>query len=114
MKPFAAKAFISCHVVNAMGATLLQCDSRLVNFWLDPVEEFQGEFRFKTPWLKPGNYRVDMFICSAGILDRFEQACQIAVTDLAPYASAGTAEGTAHCAVLADFSYSPSTNLSLE
>ena len=104
-RPFAARAFVSCHIVNAMGATLLQCDSRLVNFWIDPCQGFRGEFRFKTPWLKPGSYRADMFICSAGVLDRFEQACSLEVSDIMPYPSPGNAEASANGAVLCDFLY---------
>ena len=104
-KPSAARLFVSCHLVNNMGAIIAQCDSRLVNFWIEPCDRFEGEFSVKTPWLKPGNYRVDMYICSAGVLDNFEQACSINVIDLMPYPSPGNPEATAHGAVLCDFLY---------
>ena len=104
-RPFSAPVFVSCHVVNAMGAILLQCDSRLINFWINPCASFRGEFRIKTPWLKPGNYRIDLFICSAGVLDRFEQACDLNVIDLMPYPAAGNAEAVVSGTVLCDFSY---------
>ena len=104
-KPSAARLFVSCHLVNNMGAIIAQCDSRLVNFWIEPCDRFEGEFSVKTPWLKPGNYRADMYICSAGVLDNFEQACSMNVIDLTPYQSPGNAEATAHGTILADFGY---------
>ncbi len=105
-KPTAAPAFISCHIVNALGAVVSQCDSRMVKFYFGPCDRFNGEFRFLHPWLKPGDYRADMFICSSGILDRFEQACHIRVLDVLPYPTPGNTEATADGVVFADFGYS--------
>ena len=105
-KPFTGKYYVSCQIVDPVGFTILQCDSRMVEHWIEPGERHEGTFTFRTPWLKPGSYRVDLFICSAGILDTVEHACQIEVLPLLPYPAAGNTEATANGAVFADFSYS--------
>jgi lipopolysaccharide transport system ATP-binding protein len=105
MKPFAGKLFISCHVVDAHGGIILQCDSRMVGHWIDSVDDYEGEFVIKTPWLKAGTYRIDMFVCSSGIIDRFEEACHLEVMPLLPYPQADNPEATSGGLVFADFSY---------
>jgi lipopolysaccharide transport system ATP-binding protein len=107
-KPSTARFFLSCEVVNSLGAVIAQCDSRLVNFWIDPCDRFEGEFSIKTPWLKPGNYRADIYICSAGVLDSFQQACPLNVSELLPYPSTGNNEATSTGLVFGDFSYTAS------
>ncbi len=104
-KPFNGKYFVSCQLVNQYGVTILQCDSRLIEYWIDASDVYHGEFRLKTPWLKPGSYQVDVFVCSAGILDRFEQACYLEVLPLLPYPAAGNDEATSEGIVFGDFSY---------
>ncbi len=102
---FAGKYFVSAHIVNELGAVLAQCDSRMVGVWFDADEATDGHFSFRTPWLKPGRYRVEMFICSAGIVDRFEEACQLEVIPLFPYPAAGNEEATSNGMVFSDFAY---------
>ena len=104
-RPFAGKYFVSAHIVNELGAVLAQCDSRMVGMWFDADTPLDGHFSFRTPWLKPGRYRVEMFICSAGIMDRFEEACQFEVIPLLPYPAAGNEEATSNGVVFGDFSY---------
>jgi lipopolysaccharide transport system ATP-binding protein len=110
-KPSTARLFLSCEVVSSLGAVIAQCDSRLVNFWIDPCNHFEGEFSIRTPWLKPGNYRADMYICSAGVLDSFQQACPLNVAELLPYPSTGNNEATSTGLVFGDFSYTASPDL---
>jgi lipopolysaccharide transport system ATP-binding protein len=104
-KPYEGKYFIAIHLIDAYGVTVLQCDSRMVEYWIDASEHYEGEFRIKTPWLKPGSYHVDVFVCSAGVMDTFEQACHIEVIPLLPYPVAGNDEATSHGIVFADYSY---------
>ena len=104
-KPFAGKVFISAHIVNELGVIVAQCDSRMVGHWIDADDECTGRFIFRTPWLKPGDYRVEMFICSNGILDRLEEACRLHVIPLMPYPAAGNSEAMAVGMVFADFAY---------
>ena len=102
---YAGRVFVSCQLVNDMGSTLLQCDSRMVEHWLNPADEMHGQITIKTPWLKPGNYRMDMFICSEGIIDWFEDACRFEVIPLLPYPASGNTEATSNGLVFADFEF---------
>lgn len=101
--------FVSCHIVDEMGATLVQCDSRMVGRWMEADDRYEGTFTLKTPWLKPGTYRMDLFVCNASILDKFEDACRLKVIPLLPYPSAGNSEATTHGVVFADFAYEEDT-----
>jgi lipopolysaccharide transport system ATP-binding protein len=103
--PYHGKIFVSAHIVNEIGAIVAQCDSRLVGVWADVTEEFSGRLNVRTPWLRPGEYRVDLFLCSAGIIDAFEGACPLIVTPLLPYPAPGNDEATANGVVFADFDY---------
>lgn len=104
-RPFAGKFHISTHVVNEVGTIVAQCDSRMVGVLFDGGEELSGRFSFRTPWLKPGTYRLEMAICSAGVLDRFEEACYLEIIPLLPYPTAGNEEATSEGLVFADFAY---------
>lgn len=104
-KPFEGKYFVSIVIVDAYGVEILQCDSRLVEYWMDASDHFEGEFRFETPWLKPGSYHVNVFVCSAGILDNYEQACHLEIIPLLPYPAPGNDEATKTGIVFADFAF---------
>lgn len=101
----APRSWISAHVVNELGATLVQCDSRLVDGWLAarPVQE--GELAITTPWLKPGRYYLDAFICSGVIVDHFEKACTFEVAPTLPYPHAVSPDATAAGVVFAEFTW---------
>ena len=107
-KPFEGKYFISCHMQDQSGFTVLQCDSRMVGHWIEAGDVHEGSFTIRTPWLRPGSYRLDFFLCSSGVMDRFEQACHLEVIPLLPYPAAGNEEATEHGVVFADFSYAGS------
>ncbi len=100
-----SRYFVSIHVVDSYGATILQCDSRLTGYWIDAADRYDGQFTIHSPWLKPGTYRVDIFLCSAGIIDAFEQACHLEVLPVLPYPSAGNTEATSNGMVFADFAF---------
>ena len=112
--PFVGSFFVSCHIVDDYGVTILHCDSRMIGQWMEASDSYEGEFTLRTPWLKPGNYRADFFICNAGILDKFEDACRIHVIPLLPYDVAGNSEATAHGVVYADFDYAKATRVAQE
>jgi lipopolysaccharide transport system ATP-binding protein len=97
--------FVSALVVDEYGTVVAQCDSRLVNFWLNGTDRYDGRLSFSSPWLKPGVYRVELFACSAGVVDRFEEACQLEILPLLPYDAAGNDEATRYGIVFADFKY---------
>ncbi|MEM9882379.1 MAG: ABC transporter ATP-binding protein [Planctomycetota bacterium] len=104
-KPYEGRVFLSCHLVDELGVIVAQCDSRMVGHWLDADDAHEGTLTIRTPWLKPGSYRVDLTICSAGVMDRFEHACDLQVIPLLPYPAAGNTEATARGLVFADFDY---------
>ena len=54
-----------------------------------PVE---GEFTLGGPWLHPGDYVADLFVCNAGVLDAFEGACRFTVRPGYPYRAGVTEE----------------------
>jgi lipopolysaccharide transport system ATP-binding protein len=97
--------FVSCHINNADGVTIAQCDSRAVGFWLDPSVNSTGTLRFEGPWLQPGQYTVDLFLCRTGILDQWEGAVAFEVLPIMPYPNDMGAEGSSRGIVLPQFSY---------
>lgn len=99
------RLFISCLLVDEMGVEIVQCDSRLVEFWLDGGEDYSGKLTIRSPWLKPGDYRVHLFLCSSGIIDHFEDACMVRVIPLLPYKVAANPETINLGLVFADFTY---------
>ncbi|HEY0260591.1 MAG TPA: polysaccharide ABC transporter ATP-binding protein [Lacisediminihabitans sp.] len=99
------KYFVSCHINDADGNIVLQCDSRLTGTWFDPARENRGVLIIASPWLRPGRYTVDMYLCQAGILDAWEGADTIEVLPSSPYPELASDEALAHGRVLADFRY---------
>ncbi len=98
---------VSCFVNNEDGMLIAQCDSRVVDFWLDPSTDAEGRLCMRTPWLKPGAYTVDLFIHTGGHpADIWEQACQFQVLPVSPYPHPTTPDGTDHGVVFPDFDYS--------
>jgi lipopolysaccharide transport system ATP-binding protein len=97
--------FVSVHVVDERGIVVLQCDSRLVGGWFTAQDAPEMEFVLQAPWLKPGIYRLDVYVCASGILDHCEAVARWDVLPLLPYPGAVTEESTMHGTVLGDFSY---------
>jgi len=99
------RMYVSAHIVDSAGTIVLQCDSRLVGTWIEDCERIAGQFRFTTPWLKPGSYRVDLFICANGIVDLWEGACSLTISPVLPYLNSISQEGTQYGVVLGDFDW---------
>ncbi|MGH7176270.1 MAG: polysaccharide ABC transporter ATP-binding protein [Tepidisphaeraceae bacterium] len=97
--------FVIGRVVDPHGTVIVQCDSRLVNDWLTDADVIDGALRLGTPWLKPGEYRVDMIIGAGGFVDLCEDACRFNVTPLVPYPNAAGNDATAFGAVFGDFAF---------
>ncbi len=100
-----SKMWLSAFIVDASGTIIAQCDSRLVGLFMDDREQFAGTFRFSSPWLKPGNYRIDLFICATGIVDAWEGACSLTVSPMLPYTCSASEDGTKAGMVFADFTW---------
>ncbi|MEJ5299058.1 MAG: hypothetical protein WHZ52_13590, partial [Armatimonadota bacterium] len=104
-RQFEGKFFVAALVVNEIGADILHCDSRLVTDWFPVGECCKGRLTILTPWLKPGEYRIDLFICSNGVLDAYEDACRISVAPLLPYPGTASSEAWARGAVFGDYAF---------
>jgi lipopolysaccharide transport system ATP-binding protein len=100
------RMWFSAHIVDAAGTLIVQCDSRLVGTCVEDCERIVGEFRFTTPWLKPGSYRVDLFLCVEGsIVDSWEGACSLTISPVLPYLSSASEDGTRYGVVFGDFAW---------
>ncbi|MBC7784027.1 MAG: ATP-binding cassette domain-containing protein [Burkholderiales bacterium] len=96
--------YFSAHVLNELGAIVAQCDSRLVGDWFEDSANMTGSFRFTTPWLKPGHYRIDMFICvGTGLVDKYEDACALSISPVLPYRYTVPWDGLQYGTVFSDF-----------
>ncbi len=104
-KPSRGKYFLSCHLFNESGVGLVTCDSRLLGHWLDPAPAYEGEFVLRTPWLKPGRYRLEMFLCGANIIDRWEEACFFDVIPILPYPDPSHPHAITDGLMFADFDW---------
>jgi len=103
---FGNRYHLSCLLNNEDGMLVAQCDSRVVDFWLDPATDAHGQLRITTPWLKPGAYTVDLSIFSGGrATDIWEQACRFQVLPVTPYPFATTPDATDHGVVFPQFEY---------
>ena len=100
------RMWLSAHVVDSDGRIVTQCDSRLVGIMVEDCEGFAGHFRLASPWLKPGSYRVDLFICAGGVVvDSWEHACSLTISPMLPYPNSSSEDGTKFGLVFGNFSW---------
>lgn len=97
--------FVSCHVCDMNGTVIVQCDSRLVGGWYDASDERTMALTVRSPWLRPGRYTVDVFVCQVGVLDSWQGAAAFEVLPHNPYPELAGDEATSQGVVLADFTY---------
>ncbi|MCL1871573.1 MAG: polysaccharide ABC transporter ATP-binding protein [Promicromonosporaceae bacterium] len=97
--------FVSAHINDINGTVIAQCDSRAVGGWFDPAKEQEVRLSLRAPWLKPGRYTVDVFLCQMGVLDAWEGAASFEVLPGSPYPEMTLDEATARGVILADFDY---------
>ena len=102
--------FIGAHLYDQRGQQLVQYDSRMVGDWLPDLDAHEGVFRFTTPWLMPGEYRLDIYIGAGGLVDLFEGACRFSVDGALPYPNAANADATSRGVVFGDFRFEFKTN----
>ena len=106
IKKMTERMWLSAHVVNAKDNVIVQCDSRLMGLWVSDAPKIKGTFYFDTPWLKPGKYHIDLFLCSRmGIIDHWENACSITISPMLPYAETISDDGVADGWVFANFNW---------
>jgi lipopolysaccharide transport system ATP-binding protein len=100
------KMYLSGGVVDELGVELAQFDSRLTGFWLDDFAEREGTLVMRSPWLKPGRYRLQLYVCTpAAIVDKFDDACTFEVSSVLPYRYSASPDSLAACVVLSDYQW---------
>jgi lipopolysaccharide transport system ATP-binding protein len=102
---FVGNYWVSCQLNDQDGAVIALCDSRLVGFWLDGRQPQQAALTIRGPWLKPGRYTVDLFLCKSGVLDAWAGAAMFAVLPVLPYPEVTGEEPNRGGAVLCDFGF---------
>jgi len=80
-----------------------QLDSRLLGLEVSADDTLEGQFEFCNPWLRPGNYRVDLYVCGATALDELVGACWIRVAPALPYPGPPNAHAMEVGLVFSDF-----------
>jgi lipopolysaccharide transport system ATP-binding protein len=82
------RCFMAVVLRNAEGIPVAHCDSNVVGEWFSVADgAVEGEFTLATPWLHPGDYVADLYVCNAGVLDSFDNACKFTVRPGYPYAA---------------------------
>jgi lipopolysaccharide transport system ATP-binding protein len=80
------KYFISGLLCNSSGTTLAQIDSKCIGFWFEPRDTARMRITVRHPWLKPGNYTLNLYICAPSIIvDHLDPACTFRVDHRMPY-----------------------------
>ncbi len=97
--------FVSAHILDENGVIVAQCDSRLMNFWLDAAKPVEASLTITSPWLRPGRYTVDVFVCRAGVIDAWDGACSFQVIPVLPYPNTSSTDGIENGTVFAEFEY---------
>lgn len=96
----------SAHIVDERGMDIVQMDGRFVGCWLTDADEIHGELVVSQPWLKPGRYHVDLYLCTESeVVDHYPQACTFEVNSVMPYPFSASASATQSGVVLADFAW---------
>jgi lipopolysaccharide transport system ATP-binding protein len=102
----AGSAYLSGLLVNEQGTTLTQFDSRLSGVSVHGPGPARGRLKISSPWLKPGRYSLDLYLCSpGGIIDLYEEAAAFEVSPVLPYRQSAPADATASALVLAEFTW---------
>ncbi len=104
--------WLSAHVFNASGIEVAQFDSRLMGQWFQDAAVIEGLFQFTSPWLKPGSYRMDFYVCATGVgvVDKFEGACTLNISPVIPYPCSCSEDGVDRGIVFAEFSWQDKTS----
>jgi lipopolysaccharide transport system ATP-binding protein len=106
--PDLRRCHLSAHLVDEMEQVICQCDSRFLG-----VEATfdggvaEGELTILHPWLKPGEYSVDLFLIHGmtGVLDHFERACRFQVLPILPYSLPAPESSITRGKVLGSFAW---------
>jgi lipopolysaccharide transport system ATP-binding protein len=99
-----APVYAAIHIFNEDQQQLFAVDTRTGDAVLNPGQPIELSFVLRSPWLRPGEYRVDAFLWNAGLIDKWEDACRFGVSSSLPYAGAIHENSINTSIVLPDFS----------
>lgn len=91
-------------VFNEDQKQLFIIDSRTGDKVLSPGEPIELSFVLRSPWLRPGEYRIDAYLWNSGIIDKWEDACRFGVSNSLPYPGAVHDYSINNSVILPDFS----------
>jgi len=97
------RMYLSAYLSDSRGTEISQFDSRLIGLWAEDADSFEGTLEFTHPWLRPGSYLVDLFICANGVIDHFAGACGIDISAVLPYPCSASADAVQYGVTLGDF-----------
>jgi lipopolysaccharide transport system ATP-binding protein len=97
------KYYVTCTISDANRFVVAHCDSRFSDFWISPGATVEGAFKIKSPWMKPGEYTIDMAIHGVRLADEWEGSMSFKVLPIFPYPAVAPADATSKGTVLADF-----------
>ena len=93
-------------MVDAQRRVIAQLDSRTSALWGSGADdETTFTVTLRTPWLKPGAYDLDLFVCSAGVVDTVSGACAFEVLPELPYGFNAGSEAIGAATILADYQF---------
>jgi len=95
---------LALHLVDETGQQILILNSRHAGQVLLPGSNLSVDLTLRTPWLKPGEYRIDAFLYNNGVIDKWEDACRFAVSNELPYSGTPDDQTVRGSIVLPDFS----------
>jgi len=104
--PDIQRYFVSFHLRTAEGSNIAHVDSSTVTDWFDASHQTNViGMSFTTPWLLPGRYEIDAFVCNAGVIDALPMACTFDVHDDLPYPHPPDAAAITRDTVLPDYAF---------
>jgi lipopolysaccharide transport system ATP-binding protein len=106
LSALATRHHVRCDVLDVNRVVVARCDSRLVEFFVDPRDEVHGRIVMRTPWLRPGIYSVDLSLWGTRVMaDYWAGACSFRVLPILPYSGAAATDATEGAPVVADFTF---------
>jgi lipopolysaccharide transport system ATP-binding protein len=103
-RPWRGKLDLIFILRDERDVAIAQLDSRLLALEIDAADSHKVKLTMRTPWLRPGLYRMDVYVCGSTALDEFPDACSFEVLADFPYPDASSPRALEHGIVLADFS----------
>ncbi len=99
---------LAAHVTDAAEQLVVQCNSVFMNKQVVfTADEMTARLVVTHPWLRPGDYWVDLFLLDplVGVVDRYEKACRFTVLPVLPYPATGPESSVTSGQVLPAFDW---------